>query len=464
VTKGPSLYWRTIGVITVVMSLAAAALGAAAWYYARLAADDAYDRLLIGAALQIAEGIYIHEGVVGVDPPIATFETLALAPNDRIFYKVTDPGGRVLTGYDDFEPAAPGKLTKTEPFVIDGEHLGLGLRVAVVGRYIADIASPGWAQVVLGQTREARLELARDLTAKALILLLAMMALAFVGVLFAVRYALAPLARIELALRSRDPKDLNPLRVETPQEIEALVSSINHFMSRLAGRTAVMQRFIADATHQIRTPLTALASQVEMLATADDRLHDQHLARVRERTSELGRLTNQLLNHAMVIHRAEVVRLEPLDLGALARQVLVNAIPLSLERDVAVAFEDPPGPVYVAGDEVSLREALSNLVHNALKYGAQTRLEMRVCAEGTCGVVCVIDDGPGIPVSEWQRVTQPFHRQSGTGSGLGLAIVSDVVRAHGGELEFRERSHDGFAVIIRLPYARTSVSAPGARP
>ena len=230
-TRGPSLYWRTIGVIAVVMSLAAVALGAAAWYYARLAADDAYDRLLIGAALQIAEGIYIHEGVVGVDPPIATFETLALAPNDRIFYKVTDPGGRVLTGYDDFEPAAPGKLTKTEPIVIDGEHLGLGLRVAVVGRYIADIASPGWAQVVLGQTREARLELARDLTAKALLLLLAMMALAFVGVLFAVRYALAPLARIELALRSRDPKDLNPLRVETPQEIEALASSINHFMS-----------------------------------------------------------------------------------------------------------------------------------------------------------------------------------------------------------------------------------------
>jgi len=161
VTKGQSLYWRTIGVITVVMSLAAVALGAAAWYYARLAADDAYDRLLIGAALQIAEGIYIHEGVVGVDPPIATFETLALAPNDRIFYKVTDPGGRVLTGYDDFELAAPGKPAKTEPIVVDGEHLGLGLRVAVVGRYIADIASPGWAQVVLGQTREARLELAR---------------------------------------------------------------------------------------------------------------------------------------------------------------------------------------------------------------------------------------------------------------------------------------------------------------
>jgi two-component system sensor histidine kinase TctE len=444
------------------MSVAAVALGAAAWYYARLAADDAYDRLLIGAALQIAGSIYIHDGVVGVDPPIATFETLALAPNDRIFYKVTDPGGKVLTGYDDFELAGLGKLAGSETIVADGEHLGLGLRVAVVRRYITDTASPGWAQVMLGQTREARVELARDLTAKALLLLVAMMALGFVGVMFAMRYALAPLARIEGALRSREPKDFTPLHVETPQEIEALVASINHFMTRLASRIALMQRFIADATHQIRTPLTALASQVDMLATADGHLHDQHLERVRQRTTELGRLTNQLLNHAMVIHRADVVRLEPLDLNALGRQVLMSAVPLSLNRDVAISFQDSEEPLFVEGDVVSLREALSNLIHNALKHGAESSLEMHVCAEDTWGVVRVIDDGPGIPASQWQRVTEPFHSQSGTGSGLGLAIVSDVVRAHGGELSFSERSLDGFAVKIRLRRARTSAAAIGA--
>jgi two-component system, OmpR family, sensor histidine kinase TctE len=439
------------------MSVAAIALGAAAWSYARLAADDAYDRLLIGAALQIAGSIYIQDGIVGVDPPIATFETLALAPNDRIFYKVTDPDGKVLTGYDDFELEGLGKLAKSETMIADGEHLGMPLRVAIARRYIADTASPGYARVILGQTREARFELARDLTTKALLLLAAMMALGFIGVLFAMRYALAPLARIEGALRSRDPKDFNPRQVETPQEIEALVAAINHFMSRLAGRIALMQRFIADATHQIRTPLTALASQVDMLAA--DGPHNQRLERVRERTSELGRLTNQLLNHAMVIHRADVVRLEPLELNALGRQVLMSAVPLSLRRDVAVAFHESPAPVWVEGDAVSLREALSNLIHNALKHGAESKLEVQIGADDKWGIISVIDDGPGIPVAEWQRVMEPFHSSGGTGSGLGLTIVSDVVRAHGGALAFRERSHDGFAVVIRLRRAQEGAAA-----
>jgi two-component system, OmpR family, sensor histidine kinase TctE len=97
-----------------------------------------------------------------------------------------------------------------------------------------------------------------------------------------------------------------------------------------------------------------------------------------------------------------------------------------------------------------LREALSNLIHNALKHGAETRLEVRVLADGDAAVVEVVDDGPGILVSEWQRVREPFHTQSASGSGLGLSIAGDVVRAHGGEFRFRERSDDGFAVVMRF--------------
>jgi two-component system sensor histidine kinase TctE len=152
----------------------------------------------------------------------------------------------------------------------------------------------------------------------------------------------------------------------------------------------------------------------------------------------------------MIIHRAEVAEFETIDLTALARQTLINAVPLSLDRDVDLAFDDPPEPVLMRGDGVSLREALSNLIHNALKHGAKTRLEVRVFAEDDAAVIELIDDGPGIPASEWQRVREPFHTQSATGSGLGLAIAGDVVRAHGGELRFRERSEDGFAVILRF--------------
>ncbi|HEX2134467.1 MAG TPA: sensor histidine kinase [Microvirga sp.] len=449
IRPGPSLYFRIIVVLAVIFGAGAVALGTAAWFYARIAADEAYDRLLVGAALQIAESIYAQEGAVSVDPPVSAFETLSLSINDRIFYKVTDPRGAVLTGYEDLR-SVPNPRAPDEPAISDGEYRGFPVRIAVVGRLISDPAVAGWALVTLAQTREARRELAGDLTQKASLLVLAMTALAFAGVLFAVRRALEPLVRIEREIRSRDPNDLKPLDVETPREIQVLVSTINRFMDRLNGRIALMQRFIADAAHQIRTPLAGLASQLDLLSTDTPARREQHLERVKERTSELGRLTNQLLSHAMIIHRAEAAQFEEIDLVGLARQTLVSAVPLSLDREVDISFDAPSHPVRIRGDAVSLREALSNLIHNALKHGAETRLEVRVLAEGDGAVVEVVDDGPGIPPSEWQRVREPFHTKSTTGSGLGLAIAGDVVRAHGGELCFRERSEEGFAVILRF--------------
>jgi two-component system sensor histidine kinase TctE len=450
IRQGRSLYSRIILVIAIIFGAGSVVLGTAAWFYARIAADDAYDRLLVGAALQIAESIYAQEGSVSVDPPVSAFETLSLSTNDRIFYKVVDPRGAVLTGYDDLATTEPFAGTH-EPSVSDGEYRGFPVRVAVVGRLVSDPVVPGWTQVVVAQTREARASLARDLTLKALLLAAAMVGLAFIGVLFAIRRALEPLTRVERDLRSRDPKDLTPLDLEIPREIQTLVSTINRFMDRLSGRIALMQRFIADAAHQIRTPLAGLASQVDLLMEeSQPERREQQLTRVRERTAELGRLTNQLLNHAMIIHRAEVAEFKTIDLVALARQTLISAVPLSLDRKVDIFFDDPPGPVLMKGDAVSLREALSNLIHNALKHGAKTRLGVRVFAEDGTAIVEVVDDGLGIPVSEWQRVQEPFHTQSSTGSGLGLSIAGDVVRAHGGELRFRERSEDGFAVILRF--------------
>ena len=118
-----SLYSRIILVIAMIFGTGSIVMGAAAWFYARVAADDAYDRLLVGAALQIAESIYAQEGTVSVDPPVSAFETLSLSTNDRIFYKVVDPRGDVLTGYDDLAPAR-SFADKHEPLISDGEYRG----------------------------------------------------------------------------------------------------------------------------------------------------------------------------------------------------------------------------------------------------------------------------------------------------------------------------------------------------
>ncbi|MCZ8260306.1 MAG: sensor histidine kinase [Beijerinckiaceae bacterium] len=452
--RGPSLYRRLAGVITAVLAVGALVLGWAAWIYARVAADEAYDRLLVGAALQIAESVATEPGRVTVDPPISAFETLALARDDRIFYRVTDPKGDSLTGQDDLasarRPGGPGR----EPVLADGLYRGFPVRIVTLGRFVTGPGIDGWVEVTLAQTRLARLELARDLTLKSVLLVLGMSLLALVALLVAVRVALRPLGAVQAAMAARDPKDLHPVEIEAPREVAMLVDSINHFLGRLAERVGGMERFIADAAHQIRTPLTALAAQVDLLSTetrAERRR--QQMARVRERIEQLGRLTSQLLSHAMVIHRREVVQLGPVDLVPVAQAALKEAVPLSLDRDIRVAFEPAASSLVVRGDRVSIGEVIANAVHNAIRHGAPGLVSLRLRAEGEDAVVEIADDGPGIPPESWDEVVKPFVRgdAEASGSGLGLTIVSDVVVAHGGRLTFGRDEAGLFVVSLRFP-------------
>ncbi|OWJ68554.1 sensor histidine kinase [Inquilinus limosus] len=444
-----SLYVRILAFIAVVVCLGTAGVIAAAAHYARLAAGEAYDRLLVGGAVQVAENVFMQGGVVALDPPVAAFASLSAY--DLVYYKVVDPRGVVVAGYPDLALDPAAALQARHGVVVeDGLFQGEPVRVAVLGRKM-DETDGGWATVVLAQTTRARDALARSLTRQAVLIVLAMGVLTMVAGAVAVRWALAPLIRIERALADRAPDDLKPLDVATPTEIRTLVSSINLFMGRLAGRIGLMQRFIADTAHQIRTPLAALDAQVELLGHEGSAARrEQQMERVRQRTAELGRLTNQLLNHAMVIHRGEIGALAPIDLVELARTVLAASVPLSFDRDVRIAFEAPEEPVMVEGDAVSLREALSNIIHNALAHGAETRLSVRVGHDPDGAWIEVNDDGPGIAEADRARALEPFHSGSDSGTGLGLAIAAEVMKAHCGRVEFRQDPDDGFSVVLHF--------------
>ena len=453
--SGPSLYRRLIGVNALILLVGALVLGWAAWLYARVAADEAYDRLLVGAALQIAESVATEPGRVTVDPPISAFETLALATDDRIFYRVIDPAGETLSGQDDLATARVGRPGR-EPVLADGTYRGFPVRIVTMGRFVNGPGIAGWVEVTVAQTLIARLELARDLTLKSIGLVLLMSLFALVALVVAVRIALRPLREVQAAIAARDPKDLRPVEIAVPREVATLIESINHFLGRLAERIGGMERFIADAAHQIRTPITALAGQVDLLSaeTRAERRRAQ-MARMRERIEELGRLTHQLLSHAMVIHRREVVELERVDLVPIARTVLASAVPLSLDRDIRVDFDAELPSLFVRGDRVSIGEVITNLVHNAIRHGAPGLLRMELRVDGDQAVVALVDDGPGIPEAEWSRMIQPFIRGAGSadGSGLGLAIVADVMAAHGGRLVFGRNDEGLFTVSLVFPLA-----------
>ena len=445
-----SLFWRLAGLISAILLGGAAVLAFAASNYAETAADDAYDRVLFGAARQISETLSAESGVVEAQVPVSALETLSISRSARIYYRIATAGAANVTGYEDL-PFPPGaEAGGAGPFVGDTTFKGHPIRIAAVGRYFAE--ADGWVMTVVGQTLEARNALARDLTFKAMVLVGIMSFLALAGVIVAIRLALRPLTDIEAALLKRPPNVLTPLDVEAPAEIATLISAINNFMERLAGRLAAMQRFIADSAHQIRTPLTALTGQVELLAAEKDQARRKHhIERVKARTAELARLTNQLLSDAMVSHRAETMGQSEVDVAMLAREALAGAVPISLDRDITVAFDAPAEPVLMRGDAVSLREAFKNVIENATQHGARSLLRVIVRQTGTGIEIEVADDGPGIPAEQWSRATERFFRgkSSGPGSGLGLAIAKEVIHNHGGEIRFAAEK-GVFSVLFRF--------------
>ncbi|MFN3509043.1 MAG: sensor histidine kinase [Allorhizobium sp.] len=450
-----SLFARLVIRVAVVLAGGAAILMTAAWLYARAAADEAYDRLLQGAAIQILDSLMVDEGRIAVDLPPSAFELLGLAPRDKIFYRVVAPNGQTLTGYEDLGFPQDMANARTQALFATTSFRREPVRIVAASRAIADPSIGGWASVLIAQTTEARQELTTELTTRALALVGVMSLLALGGTVLAVRYSLRPLDALGDLLRRRDSQDLTPLAVDVPRELSPFVESINHFMRRLDDRLQLLQRFIADSAHQIRTPLTALSAQVSLIdeeaLSANDR---RHLNRVKNRASELARFTTQLLNHAMVIHRFDSVQLAPIDAVDVARKAFRAAVPITIDPDIVVSFEAPPEALTVLGDALSLREAIVNVIDNSLRHGVVSVLAVRVLKRGNFVLIEVEDDGPGIPAQDWDQVTRRFvSSKSGEGSsGLGFAIASEVAGALRGALSFREKTPDrGFTVVLELP-------------
>ncbi|MCW5299031.1 sensor histidine kinase [Herbaspirillum lusitanum] len=451
IVAGRSLYTRLVMRVGIVLAISSAVLLIAIWISTQLAANEAYDRILSGSALQIAENTWYQNGAVNVDVPLAAFSMLTAG--DQVFYVVIDPDGRTVAGDPDFKPEIPWNKLEEGPLLQDGAYLDTPVRMAVIGRRMPVAGAHPWAVIVLAQTNNARMSFAKSVGTRALLVILAMGVLTLVAAMFTLYQALSPLKKIEAAIRERDLNDLSPLSITVPVETHALVSSINAFMQRLAIHRATMRRVIGDAAHQLRTPVTALISQMELLsAQHDDEGRRHHLDRLRTRTRQLGALVNQLINHAMVQHRSDTAAPESVDLAQLVRQEMADMLSHQ-ERLLDLAMEAPEQPCLIMGDAISLREAVKNVLGNALQYGAASFLHVQLERKETQIELRVIDDGPGIPEADWERIRKPFSPRSGErmGASLGLSIVEEVMRAHGGQLRFGYSGAGSFMVVLSFP-------------
>ncbi|PSC03370.1 hypothetical protein SLNSH_19050 [Alsobacter soli] len=451
---GFSIGRRLLVAATAALAIAMAALVAISAFYARQAADAAFDRLLAASALSIAGAVQAEEGKVAVEAPVAALAMLGFAAEDRIFYEVVDPDGKPVTGYADLGEGLAAARS-ADPVFQNRTFRGDPIRVVTVGRLVALGDRAGWVTVRVGETRDARALLASELTQRAVWPLLALAALALALVHFGVQRALRPLRAIEKELRGRSPNELAPLQAPVPREVDELVTALNDFMGRLSSVFGRLSSLLADAAHQVRTPLASLRAQSEIALEETDpaRLRDR-LGRIHANAAQAGQIVGKILTDATLIHRLESRDAAPTRVAGIVEEALKALDPKDLQR-VRSAMDPAAASAVIHGDRVALREMLRNLVENALLHAPEGPVEVVAEAAGPGRVALrVRDRGPGIPDEEKELVLQRFRRgrsaREGTGSGLGLAIVEQVAQSHGGALRLSDRPGGGLEAAVDL--------------
>jgi two-component system sensor histidine kinase TctE len=385
---------------------------------------------------------------------------LSTAPDDKVFYRVVGPDGATVTGYSDL-PGAPGGFRafahsspqKTDFF--DAPYRGEPVRFVIIGRQIARPGAQGWVWTQVGQTKIARNTLARELVLRSLLPIIVVTILALALVWLGIGRALRPLEEVGKEIGSREPADLSPIVTAVPAEIAPVIQAMNGFMRRLDSNIEGLRTFIADAAHQVRTPLAALLAQVQVAADASadpDELRGR-LAAVQRNAEKLSRLANQLLSDATVRHRSELAQSEEFDLLQTVQQAIRETVPLSEDSDVRFTSALAQAPY--RGDGLMLGEAIKNLIHNALRHCGDGEPDVRISlkrnSEGY--VLDVADRGPGIPDDQKERVFERFARGSSKqpGSGLGLSIVRHAILSHRGTITLRDRKRGGLRIEVLLP-------------
>jgi two-component system sensor histidine kinase TctE len=346
-----------------------------------------------------------------------------------------------------------------EPQLRDAAFAGIALRVAAVA---ADLRSGERVLIQVAEPLDKRSKLAVDIVKGVMLPQFVVLPVAVLLVWMALARGISPLSELQQRIRARDSSDLSPISEhEAPEELAGVVRALNELLGRLGRSIALQKQFLADAAHQLKTPLAGLNTQAELAQRElaqqpfDAAMVHRSIEHIARSSLHAAHMVNQLLAMARAEDHELAQRMQPLDLTALAKDVLHDFVPKSLERGIDLGLEGNPsnlaggrrdgqGPLLIRGNPVLLRELVANLVDNALKYtprGGSVTVRVLEDPFGQVVVLQVEDSGPGIPVAEREQVFQPFYRVLGSGvegSGLGLAIVREIARSHRAELSVEQ--------------------------
>jgi two-component system sensor histidine kinase TctE len=429
------------------------------WVVAQGIANRPFDRVLGDRALAIAKQV-----VVDRQPGAAPRVQLALRADsaallrsdatDEVYYQVLGLRGEYLSG-DRVLPVPPGDdpaLAGTVQFRDDTVG-SVPVRVA----YLAVDGAPDdgpRAVVQVAETLNKRSQLATEIIKGVIVPQFVILPLAVALIWFALSRGIAPLDDLQRRIRSRESHDLSPIdERDAPEEVAPLVTAINDLLGRLDRSITTQKRFLADAAHQLKTPLAGLRTQAEFAQReidaggADPQAVKRSLQQIARSSQRAAHMVNQLLSMARAEDEEGAKRAVEVNLARLAIDSVRDFVPRAMEKRIDLGYEGPeasaPGH-RVLGQPLLVREMIRNLVDNALQYtpdGGTVTVRVLDDPFGQVAVLQVEDNGPGIAAAEREQVFQPFYRALGTdvdGSGLGLAIVREIAAHHGAQVDIED--------------------------
>jgi len=432
---------------------------------AQAIANAPYDRGLANNVLVLAQQVREVDGRASLRLPLPATDMLRADETDSVFYLVLGSRGEHLGG--DRELPLPPELEPPLPGVIqyrDDVLRGFGIRIAYTWVDSRGARGVQPALVQVAETLEKRAQLANEIIKGVIIPQFIVLPVAVLLVWFGLSRGIAPLNALQARLRARRPDDLSPINErEAPQEIAPLVAAMNDLLARQAANVQAQRRFVADAAHQMKTPLAGLRTQAELaLRNASPEDMQASLRQLITSSERTTRLVNQLLALARAEDPARSrAGFVEVDMQAVARDQTLSWVAEAMHRQLDLGLESDELPLLVEGNPLLLAELLNNLIDNALRYTpAGGTVTVRLYGEADQVVLEVDDSGPGIPEAERLRVFDRFYRILGTtadGSGLGLAIVREIALRHGGSVTIAGNSqepiadHPGTRVITRFP-------------
>lgn len=431
--------------------------GVLAFRVAMVYAEKAIDQSLTQSVRALARQVKPLGSGFLIDFPRAAQDILEQDPQDRLTYMVSSPPGSFLIGNGKLpEPPITTENGYNEPILFHTTLDKKPMRVASIDLGFGDGPAPQRMRVQVAKSLAVQQNIARELVRDVLFPLLLLGAVLSVLVYAGIRRGLAPLKKLEAQLAHRSAASLLPIEMtQAPQEVHSLATALNQLLTTLQRSLSQEKRFLNDAAHQLRTPLAGLISQAELaMQETEPTALQQRLAKVHTGASRSAHLVHQLLSLART--EAEVTLL-PTDGAALAREVAREWTPRALAAGVDLGFEGLH-TLPLAADKLLLREALNNLIDNALRYaGRGASVTLRALQSEGHSILEVEDNGPGLPPSALPHVFERFWRGSELpgGCGLGLSIVAEIAHRHQGHASAHAVAPQGLRLRLALPWQAT---------